>query len=111
VAHGAVIINEVHYDDTGPSGADDFEFVELYNTGPGDKRESSPPELAAEETRIRNEMLREFVTERIAELRAAADVEIVEPETPADGEAGASDGGGAPSDGGEAAPANGGSSQ
>jgi peptidyl-prolyl cis-trans isomerase C len=76
-----------------------------------DKRESSPPELAAEETRIRNEMLREFVTERIAELRAAADVEIVEPETPADGEAGASDAGGAPSDGGEAAPANGGSSQ
>jgi len=58
-----------------------------------DKRKSSPPELAAEQTRIRNELLREFVTNRIAELRAAADVEIVESETPDGGEAGASDGG------------------
>src|SRR5688572_5883367 len=32
MTHGAVIINEIAYDDTG--SADDHEFVELYNTGP-----------------------------------------------------------------------------
>lgn len=32
-APAQVVINEIHYDDTGPSGADDFEFVELYNAG------------------------------------------------------------------------------
>jgi peptidyl-prolyl cis-trans isomerase C len=64
-----------------------------------EKRKSSPPEFATEEMRIRNEMLRVFVTDRIAELRAAADIEIVEQEAPADGE---------PGDGGESAPAEGG---
>lgn len=49
-------------------------------------RESSPPEFATEEQRIRNEMLREFITDKIAELRAAADIEIVEPEASADGD-------------------------
>lgn len=62
-----------------------------------DKRKSSPPELATEQTRIRNEMLRAFVTERVAELRAAADIEIIEPEAPAGGD--------------ESEPADGGSSQ
>jgi peptidyl-prolyl cis-trans isomerase C len=72
-----------------------------------DKRKSSPPEFATEQTRIRNEMLRAFVTARIAELRAAADIEIVEPEAPAGG----SDGGeSAPADGAESAPAESGDS-
>ncbi|HSM18885.1 MAG TPA: peptidyl-prolyl cis-trans isomerase, partial [Hyphomicrobiales bacterium] len=63
-----------------------------------DKRQSSPPEFATEETRIRNEMLRDFVTGKIAELRAAAKIEYPEPEAPADGD-------GAQNDGGDAAPA------
>jgi peptidyl-prolyl cis-trans isomerase C len=60
-----------------------------------EKRESSPPEFAAEENRIRTELLRSFITGKIEELRAAADVEIIEPEAPADGDDDAS-GEGAP---------------
>lgn len=53
-----------------------------------DKRKSSPPEFEAEEPRIRNEMLRGFITDKIAELRESADIEIIEPEAPAaDGDA------------------------
>jgi peptidyl-prolyl cis-trans isomerase C len=57
-----------------------------------EKRKESPPELAAEEVRIRNELIREFVTAEVEGLRAAADIELVEPETPAEGEAPAADG-------------------
>jgi hypothetical protein len=35
LTRAAIIINEVAYDDTGSGGADDHEFVELYNSGPG----------------------------------------------------------------------------
>ena len=52
-----------------------------------DKRQSSPPELASEEDRIRNELLRDFVVAEIESLRAAADVELVAVDAPADGEA------------------------
>jgi peptidyl-prolyl cis-trans isomerase C len=57
-------------------------------------RKESAPELAAEEPRIRNELIREFVAAEIVALRAAADIEVVTPEEPAveEGEAPAVDG-------------------
>jgi peptidyl-prolyl cis-trans isomerase C len=64
-----------------------------------EKRETSAPEFATVENRIRGEMIRAFVTDKVEELRAAADIEIIEPEKPA------ADGGEAPGDGGEMAPA------
>jgi peptidyl-prolyl cis-trans isomerase C len=48
-----------------------------------EKRQESPPELATEEPRIRNELIREFVTAEVETLRAAAVIEIVTPEDPA----------------------------
>jgi peptidyl-prolyl cis-trans isomerase C len=50
-----------------------------------EKRKSSPPPLASEEGRIRNDLIREFVQAEVDAVRAAAKVEIVPPppaETP-----------------------------
>jgi peptidyl-prolyl cis-trans isomerase C len=50
-----------------------------------EKRKSSPPTFAAEEGRIRNDLIREFVQAEVDAVRAAAKVEIVPPppaETP-----------------------------
>jgi len=51
-----------------------------------EKRQSSPPEFATEENRIRGEMIRAFITDKMAELREDADIEYVEAEEPADGD-------------------------
>lgn len=51
-----------------------------------EKRDSSPPEFASEENRIRSELLREYVTQEIESLRASADIELIEVEKPADAE-------------------------
>lgn len=49
-----------------------------------EKRKASPPEFASEESRIRNEMIREFVTSKVDSLRAAAEIKIIPPpEAPA----------------------------
>jgi peptidyl-prolyl cis-trans isomerase C len=59
-----------------------------------EKRKELPPEFAAEEPRIRSELIREVVTAEIETLRAAADIKIVTPEKPAveEGTAPAADG-------------------
>ena len=64
-----------------------------------EKRKEAPPELAAEEPRIRNELVREFVTAEVEGLRAAAEIEVVTPEEPAVEE------GAAPAGDSEASPA------
>ena len=60
-----------------------------------EKRKASPPEFAAEEKRIRGEMIREFVTSKVDSLRAAAKIEIIPPPEAPAAEAPAADGAGA----------------
>ena len=53
-------------------------------------RKEPPPELAAEEERIRGELVRDFVTKELASLREAADIDVVAqpaPEAAPEGEA------------------------
>ena len=60
-----------------------------------EKRKASPPEFAAEEKRIRSEMIREFVTSKVDSLRAAAEIKIIPPPEAPAAEAPAADGAGA----------------
>jgi len=45
-------------------------------------RDAPPPEFSSEERRIRTEMIREFVTNQVETLRAAATIDIVPPPEP-----------------------------
>ena len=47
-----------------------------------EKRKALPPELAAEEGRVRNDLIREFVKAEVDAVRAAAKIEIVPPPAP-----------------------------
>ena len=65
-----------------------------------EKRKEDPPVFNVEQIRIRNDMIRELVTDEVEALRAAAVIEIVPPPQPPAAE-------GAPAEGGTSAPAEG----
>lgn len=55
-----------------------------------EKRKTTPPEFAAAEARIRTDLIRETVAEKVESLRVAANIEIVPPPEPAADEVDAS---------------------